>query len=166
MLISHFFNFLYLSEDHQSRVFSNWVGQYLVLLFKSVIPHACLKETAYTVIKRENLSSVKVVKKRRWWMNSAKMCQHEMLLDILFPWEMLLWCYLLAKERELVYLYHICVLVGRNGRKNNQQLIYYNGPIWKGSCSSWQQGKEEQEQQMIFSIWHLNSFDLKCHPKV
>ena len=68
---SHKVNFalFQLSEDHEGKVFSNWVGQYLVLLFKSAIPHACLKETGYTVIKRENLSRWS----RRWWMNSAKM---------------------------------------------------------------------------------------------
>ena len=42
-----------------------------------------------------------------------KCLQHEMLLDILFPCNMLLWCFLLAKERESVYLYISYLCLGR-----------------------------------------------------
>ena len=35
---------------------------------KSVIPHACRVETAFTVIKRENLSR----RSREWWMSSRR----------------------------------------------------------------------------------------------
>ena len=161
MLISHLFNFLYLYEDHKSRVFSNWVGQYLVSATVQVCHSACLPngDGLHYYPKGE---PVKAVKKVVDEFSYIQYVQHEMLSDILFPCKVLLWCFLLAGKG--VYIYYVYVLVGRNGQKNNQQLIYYNSPIWKESWSSWQQGKGEQESPRWF-FWP-EFFDLKCHSKV
>ena len=83
--------------------------------------------------------------------------QIEMLLYILFPCEMLLWCFLLAKERESVYLYHICVWVSKNGQKNNQQLIYQNGLIWKESWGNNKGRGSESPQNDFFGLIFFRS---------